>query len=84
MMFKSLFLSLEACLDLSHLSLYIWDLHSLSLSRMIDVLNAYLHSSTDFDVCGLIKLQNSNNLIIDAKLVLNTILTFVEHNNGGD
>ena len=51
---------------------------------MIDVLNAYLHSSSDFDVCGLIKLQNSNNLIIDAKHVLNTILTFVEHNNGGD
>ena len=66
------------------LSLHLGSSLSLSLSRMIDVLNAYLHSSTDFDVCGLIKLQNSNNLIIDAKHVLNTILTFVEHNNGGD
>lgn len=52
MIFKSLFLSLETCLDLSYLS----------LSRMIDVLNAYLHSSTDFDVSGLIKNQNSINL----------------------
>ena len=52
MIFKSLFLSLETCLDLSYLS----------LSRMIDVLNAYLHSGTDFDVSGLIKNQNSINL----------------------